>query len=161
MSIFFSTLGVMLLVVRNFRELGVQVMCAVLPAAAILALVYYLFQREFFIITLASVLGMLGLWMFRKLGAQSVALYAVLVAVAVVLVVIALFTRQVQNGEGMWKNKRVLAKNAAYHMVYITCVVIAALLVIALFAGSLAFYLMFPAVAWLVVMAVYFTVKLM
>ena len=46
-------------------------------------------------------------------------------------------------------------------MVYITCIVIAALLVIALFVGKLAFYLMFPAVAWLVVMAVYFTVKLM
>lgn len=161
MAVFFSTLGVMLLVVRNFRELGVQVMCAVIPAVAILALVYYLFQREFFIITLASLLGLLGLWMFRKLGAHPVALYAVLAVIAVVLVAIALLTRQVQNGDGMWKGKRVLSKNASYPMIYITCVIVATLLVIALFAGKLAFYLMFPAVAWLVVMAVYFTVKLM
>jgi len=161
LAIFFGTLGVMLLAVRNLRELGVQIMCAVIPVAAVLALVYYLYQREFFLSALASAMGMLGLWMFRKLAGHAVALYAVLALVAVALVAIALFTRQVQNSEGLWKNKRILAKNAAYHMVYITCIVIAALLVIALFVGKLAFYLMFPAVAWLVVMAVYFTVKLM
>lgn len=161
LSAFFSTFGVMLIVVRHLRELGVQVMCAVIPVAAVLALVYYLYQREFFLSALASALGMLGLWMFRKLAGHAVALYAVLAMVAVALVVIALFTRQVQNGEGMWKDKRILSKNAAYHMVYITCIVIAALLVLALFVGKLAFYLMFPAIAWLVVMTVYFTVKLM
>lgn len=162
LAAFCGTLGVMLLLVRYFREWGVQVMCAVLPAAAILALVYYLFQREFFVIALTCVVGMMGLWMVRKLGENHAVLcYAVLAAAAVVLAAVALLTRWIQNAGGMWKSKRILSKNASYPMVYITCVVIAVLLLIALFAGNLAFYLMFPAVAWLVVMAVYFTVKLM
>lgn len=160
LAAFCGTLGVMLAMVWRFQAFGVQIMCALIPAAAILAMVYYLFQREFFVIALTSGVGMLGLWMVRRLAGRT-PLYVVLALIAVFLAAVALLTRKVQGAGGMWKDRRILSKNAAYPMIYITCAVVAVLLAAAMVAGNLAFYLMFPAVAWLVVMAVYFTVKLM
>lgn len=47
-------------------------------------------------------------------------------------------------------------------MVYLTCAVVAVAVVAALVLGtSAAYYLIFALVAWLFIMAVYYTVKLM
>lgn len=147
----------------KLKATGVQFMCGAIPAAAVLALVYYLFQREFFLIAVGSGVGIAGLWAIRRAGtANTVALYGTLVVALVLLVVLALFGRKLQAADGVWKGKQVLAKTAAYSLIYITCVVMAVLLVAAALAGStVAYYLMFPAVAWVIIMAVYFTVKLM
>lgn len=163
LAIFFGALAVSLLLVWRFHRIGVQAACALVPATAVLALVYYLFQREFFLISLLSAVGIAGLWMVRQAGENHrTLLYAYLVFTAVVLVAAALFTRKVQQAGGLWKEKRLLSKNAAYSMVYVTCALVAVLLIAAVVAGAgVAYYLLFPAIGWLVVMAVFFTVKLM
>ena len=160
---FCGTLALSLAVIWRFQGTGVQVMCALIPAAAVLALVYYLFQREFFLIAVLTGAGIAGLWLIRRAnGGHPVILYSYLLAVAVLLVGTAVLSRKVQAANGMWNEKRILPKNAAYPAVYATCGVVAILLIAALAAGtSTAYFLMFPAVGWLVVMAVYFTVKLM
>ena len=53
------------------------------PAWAALALVYYLYQREFFLSALVSGVGVLGLWFVRHAGASS---FYTIGAVAVILV---------------------------------------------------------------------------
>lgn len=147
----------------RFNETGVKFMCAAIPAAAVLALVYYLFQREFFLIALAGGVSIAALWVIRRAGTGHTGmLYVALVAALAVLVVLAFAARKLQGNGGMWKEKRVLGKNAAYPMIYVTCAVMAVLLLAAAVAGSgAAYYLLFPAVGWLIIMAVYFTVKLM
>jgi len=147
----------------KLKEAGVQFMCGAVPAVAVLALVYYLFQREFFLIALGSGIGIAALWTIRRAGtAHTVVLYGVLVVALALLIALALLSRKVQAAGGLWKDKQVLSKNAAYTMIYVTCVVMAVLLLAAALAGpSLAYYLMFPAVGWVIIMAVYFTVKLM
>lgn len=163
LAVFCGTLAVTAGVVWRFQGTGVQVMCAVIPSAAVLALVYYLFQREFFAIAVLTGTGIAGLWLIRRAGgAHTVILYGYLVLAAVLLVAAVLLTHKLQAAGGLWNGKRILAKNAAYTMIYVTCAVVAVLLLAALVAGTgAAYYLMFPAVGWLVVMAVYFTVKLM
>lgn len=163
LSAFCGTLALALAVVWRFQGTGVQVMCAAIPAVAVLALVYYLFQREFFLIAVLTGAGIAGLWLIRRAhGGHPVILYGYLLAVAILLVGVALLARKVQAAQGMWNGKRILPKTAAYPAIYATCAVVAVLLIAALAAGTgVAYYLMFPAVGWLVVMAVYFTVKLM
>lgn len=57
---------------------------------------------------------------------------------------------------------QVFGRNAGYGMVYLTCGIVAAVLAAALILGTAAaYYLIFVMVAWLFVMAVYYTVKLM
>lgn len=148
---------------RYFHETGVRFMCAAIPAAAVLALVYYLFQREFFLIALSSAGAIAALWIIRRAGTGHTALrYGILAAALVLLAALAFAVRKLQAAGGMWKQKRVLSKNTAYGMLYLTCAVLAVLLIAAVVAGpSAAYYLLFPAVAWLVIMTVYFTVKLM
>ena len=163
LAVFCGTLAVAAGVVWRFHGTGVQVMCAVIPSVAVLALVYYLFQREFFAIAVLTGVGIAGLWLVRHAGsAHTAILYAYLVLAAALLVAAALFARKLQSEGGLWNGKQLLSKNAAYTMIYVTCAVVAVLLIAALVAGAgVAYYLMFPAVGWLVVMAVYFTVKLM
>lgn len=163
LSVFSAFLALTAGVVWRFHGIGVQVMFAVIPSAAVLALVYYLFQREFFVISLLTGFGIAGLWLIRRAGnTYMVILYAYLLFVAVLLVAAALLTRKLQMADGLWKEQQLLPNNAAYPMIYVTCALVAALLITALVAGpGVAYYLMFPAVGWLVVMAVYFTVKLM
>jgi len=162
LSIFFGALAVSIAVIWRFQSVGVQIACAAVPAAAVLALVYYLFQREFFISALPSGIAILGLWLVRRAAARPALIYLFLVLAAAVLIAIVFFTRKVQAAGGLWKDKRVLSKNASYPMVYISAALSAVILVAAVAAGaSVAYFLMFPVIGWLVIMAVYFTVKLM
>lgn len=162
-AVFCGVLGVATAIVWQFHASGVQAMFAIIPTIAVLALVYYLFQREFFLIALASAVGILGLWIVRRAAdGSTVVLYAYLFAAALFLAALAVLTRKLQQAEGMWKGKRVLSKKAAYPVIYATCAVMAVLLAAALVAGAgVTYFLMFPAVGWLVIMAVYFTVRLM
>lgn len=147
----------------KLHEAGVQFMCAAIPAVAVLALVYYLFQREFFLIAVAGGISIAALWTIRRAGTGHAAvMYGALVVALALLIALALISRKLQAAGGLWNEKRILSKNAAYLMIYATCAVMAVLLLAAAVAGSsVAYYLMFPAVGWLIVMAVYFTVKLM
>ncbi len=148
----------------RFSGTGTQFLCAVILATAVLALVYYLYQHEFFVISLSAAVGIVGLWLVRRAAGTSYTsiLYGYLVLAAAFLLVVALGARKLQENGGEWKGRRLFHKKAAYPLVYLTCGIVAALLVAAVLLGaSVAYYLIFVAVAWLVVMAVYFTVKLM
>lgn len=144
-----------------FQGTGVEFMCAVVPAMAILALVYYLFQREFFLIALVSGIGIADLWIIRRAaGSHPAILYGSLVASLALIAALAFFAHKLQAASGKWQDRQLLSKNAAYTMLYVTCALMAVLLLAAVVVGY-AYYLLFPAVGWLIIMAVYFTVKLM
>lgn len=154
-------------VTYRFYSTGVQFLCGAVPAAAVLALVYYLYQREFFAVTVLSALGLLGLWLFRRVGgAHQPLLYAYLVVLAVILVAAVLLCRSASAHGGSLtlggKKLQLFAHNTSYGMVYLTCAVVAVAVAAALVLGTgAAYYLIFALVAWLFIMAVYYTVKLM
>ena len=166
-GIFFTALVISVITYR-FYGAGVQFLCGAVPAAAVLALVYYLYQHEFFTVTVLSALGLVGLWIFRRGaggGYQSL-VYAYAVVLAVILVAAVLLCRALSKQDGALtlggRKIQVFQHNASYGMIYLTCAIVAVAVAAALALGTAAaYYLIFALVGWLFVMAVYYTVKLM
>ena len=163
---FFAGL-VISVVTYRFYSAGVQFLCGVVPAAAVLALVYYLYQHEFFAVTVLSALGLVGLWLFRRSGGGHLTLvYAYVVVLAVILVAAVLLCRSLSAKGGVLtlsgKKLQIFPRSASYGMIYLTCAVVAVAMAAALLLGTAAaYYLIFALVAWIFIMAVYYTVKLM
>ena len=93
-------------------------------------------------------------------------MYAYVVVLAVILVAAILLCRSLSAKDGVLtlggKKLQVFSRNASYGMIYLTCAIVAAAVVAALLLGTAAaYYLIFALVAWIFIMAVYYTVKLM
>ena len=148
-------------VILQFKDSGLRMLFWLVPAWAALALVYYLYRREFFFSALLSGLGLLGLWFVRHTAPLS--LYTILTVVVLVLLAAGLFVMKqkdglLQLGQG---KARLLPAEANYSLVFLSFAV--SLVVIALAAlvgGSLSYYLLYAMVAWLFALLVYYTVKM-
>lgn len=147
-------------------DIGLKLMSFAIPAVVVLALIYYLYQREFFLIACQSVLALLGIWLCgRGLGGRySIICYAYVVGAAVLLLLAALLCRKAQGDRGEvelgGKSWGVFAKDANYALLYAGAIVaLVTLIMAAIGIATLALYGV--AVAWLLIMAVYYTVKLM
>lgn len=157
--------GILLLcshIILNFRDTGLRMLFWLVPAWAALALVYYLYQREFFFSALISGLGLLGLWFVRHAGTAS--LYTILVVVIVVLLAVGLFLLKKKDGVlSLGKGRaHLLPQEASYSLPFVSCGVSLVVIALAAFVGgSLAYYLLYAMVAWLFALLVYYTVKMM
>lgn len=146
---------------------AVEMLCVVVPALGVLALVYYLYQKEFFVSALCAGVGLLGLWLVRRGSARMgviIDLYAVAGLVALVAVLVLLFCLKKQDGELNVKGKRVslFTKQTDYLPIVLSCLLSTLALAVGFVMGSTAaFYLLFGLMAWLLVLLVYYTVKLM
>lgn len=139
------------------------------PAVAVLAVIYYLFQRDFFCISLISACGILCLQLYRKVSFGHPNLILAGFVLAFLLLIIAVVISI------LWKNEKLqlptildkmlhtlLPKETSYSLLYATCALVAVLLALTLIlGGTTAYYLMFVLVGWLFIMAVYYVVKLM
>ena len=150
LTLVFLVLAVCAVVIRIFDNSGVKFLYLAVPAVAVLALIYYLYQREFFFSALLSALGLLG--------------YGYAVALAVIVVAALVVFRMLQKNEGKLSVKgkltRILPKNANYALLYVTCGVVAVAAIAAVVLGGLT-VLYGVLVAWLLILAVYHTVRLM
>ena len=149
-------------VVVAFQKNGIQMLFLMVPAWAGLALVYYLYQREFFLAAIAVGTATLGLWFVRFGGIGLEAVLSLIVVLAATAVVLWLKKQGgvVRRGEG--KTVRLLPEKTGYPIVLTSCLVGLAALVAAMVLGAnAAYYLMFVMVAWLFVLLVYYTVKMM
>ncbi len=148
-------------VARVFKVSGIQMLFLLVPVLAGLALAYFIYQREFFLTALVSVLGVLGLWFFRYRGSYSMESNLVLVAIALVV----LFSAWVKKNGGllpMGKKSRFISENGNYMPIFASALISVLALVVALFMGTTAaYYLAYAMVVWLFAMLVYYTVKLM
>lgn len=147
-------------------DAGLRLMGYVVPAAVVLALIYYLYQHEFFLLALQSVLALLGIWMCSKGlgGVRSLFCYGYVVVAALLLLAAAGLCRKAQGGQGKvelaGKERNLFSKDANYGLLYAGAVIaLVTLIVAAIGISSVVLYAV--EVAWLLVMAVYYTVKLM
>lgn len=145
---------------------GLTVISTVVPAIILLAVIFYLYQREFFLISCLSALGLLGIWLcsYGVSGRTGMVCW-IYVLCALVLVGAAAwccYLCQKERGALAWKGKKLqlLAKETNYLPLYVTAAISAGVLVCALM-GLTSMVLYAVAVAWLLIMAVYYTVKLM
>ncbi len=145
---------------------GIQLLTYVTIGMGVLALIYYLYQRDFSVVILISGLGMLGLWLLFRLN-RGTRLYLAMTVLLVLLAVIAVCARYLQKNGGAvaFKGKRIeiLPNGAAYALVYVSCGLMALTLAAALILGGTLSAMTYYAVpvAWGLIMAVYYTVKLM
>lgn len=130
------------MVIRVFDESGIRLLYVAVPAVAVLALIYYLYQREFFFAAVLSALGLLGVKVVPyHFGFPAIA-YGYAVVLGVALVGAAVVFRVMQAAEGKLRLKgnwvEVLPKSANYALLYVTCGVVAAVVIAALLLGGLA-----------------------
>ncbi len=135
----------------------------VVPVIAVLGMIFYLFQRDFFCICVISACGLLCLQLYRKMFIYHLTLLRigyvvgfVLLAAAVVLLILR------QTGKDPLKLSKLVPQDSNFPLLYATCVLVAALLAVTLVYGSsIAYYFLFVLMAWLFITAVYYIVKLM
>ncbi len=146
-----------------FFDTGASVLIYLPLAAAVLVLIWFLYQRIFFFSALITGCAAAALWLCRLYyDGHPVRVRIIFAAGFVLLGLAMLLAVKVRSAGGKLGSLRVLPSDSPYPMLYLTCAVTAVLMALALLLGATAaFYLMFGLVAWLFVQAVYFTVKLM
>lgn len=145
---------------------GLRLVYVSLPVLVALVLVYYLYQREFFFQACGSVLALLGVWLAGSGTGNVLRVLTYVYVAAVVLALLgwALLCRKAQGGMGKvtlgGKTRRLFSKGANYPLLYVGVAVNVLVSVLALTAVP-AQFLYGAAAAWLLVAAVYYTMKLM
>jgi len=167
LCLFLAGLSVSCFAAWIFYGVGIQVMSVAVPGVVVLALIYYLYQREFFLIACQSALGLLGVWICGQGlgGVYSKYCYAYVIVAAVLVLASAFLSWKAQNAQGVlsWKEGKgvhAFSKTANYALMYAGAVVSLLVLIGAVMGlgGAILYSVM---VAWLLIMAVYYTVKLM
>jgi len=164
---FSAAVSLCCILVRTYGAVSIQVLQIMVLVAAVLALVYYLYQKEFFVITLMSGLCIFGLWLYRRAFDGHAALcFGYMGAFAVFVVAVILLAQMLQRKEGVLtlrgRQYRFLQRNTSYSMIYATCALMALAIIATLTLGvTAAYYIIFLLVAWIFAMAVFYTVRLM
>ncbi len=149
-----------------YTDSGLRMLFLLVPALAALALVYYLYQRDFFLCGAYSGLGVVTLWLIRHRTNSPVTMYLFLTIMVVVLVAGAVLLGKVCKNHGFvivnGEKVAFLTEDANYTLVYATALVnVAAVALGLLLGGAVAYYLVYALVACLFGLLVYYTVKMM
>ena len=138
-----------------------QMLLLLVPALAGLALVFYLYQREFFLAATASGMAALALWFVRYANGASYEVALILVAIVLVLAV-ALFLKKHDGALPLKTPVPFLTPGCSYSVILASCLASIVVVVAALVAGAAAaYYLIFVMLAWIFALFVYYTVKMM
>ena len=148
-------------VIVKFQGPGLSMLFWLVVAWAVLALVYYIYQREFFVAAAACGMSVLALWFVRYDRNGLAESILVLAAIAVVTAAVV----WMKKSRGTLPGKlaiRFLPEDTNYAVALATCAAsLAAPIAALLLGGTAAYYLIFVMVAWLFALFVYYTVKLM
>lgn len=162
LAIVFAVLALCAHVTLAFRENGMQMLLLLVPALAGIALVFYLYQREFFLSALAAGLSVVGLWIVRVRAGFSFEVALSLLGIALVLAATLLAKRGGGQISVAGIRIQVLPKGTSCTLALCTCLAaLAALGAAAVLGAAAAYYLIILMLAWLFGLLVYYTVKLM
>lgn len=144
----------------KYQGPGVNMLFWLVAAWAVLALVYYIYQREFFLAASACGMSVLGLW-FARYGASGRLESGLLTAGIAVVGLAALWLKK--NGGVIPAHTPIqfLPKEGSHSVLLVTCLASLAAMAAGLAVEGLAYYLLFAMAAWLFALFVYYTVKLM
>ena len=148
-------------VIIKFHSQGTSMLFWLVAAWAVLALVYYIYQKEFFLAASACGMSVLALWFVRYGEAGRLEAIVILAGIAAVTAA-ALWLKK---SAGVLPGKQqipFLPQNTSYTVLLATCAASLAMVIAAmLLNGMAAYYLIFVMAAWLFALFVYYTVKLM
>lgn len=145
-------------VTTKFQAAGVRMLFLLVPVWAAVAMIYYLYQREFFVSAVACVLSAMGIWFVRACGGLTMEGILCLAGMVVVLAVALLL----KKNHGELGGKRILPEDSNYPLVLGTCAAALVMPLIAVVIGAvLSYYLIFVVAGWMFALLVYYTVKMM
>ena len=148
-------------VALKYQSAGVRMLYLLVPVLGGLALSYYIYQREFFVAALPTVLAVLGLW-FVRVGGMGAEVLGTMLTCALVGVLMASMKKTAGVFELSGVSVRMMPEKTNYTMVLGSCAAAIAVQLLAIVAGSaVAYYLIFAMGAWLFALLVYYTVKML
>lgn len=144
-------------------DVGLNIVMILPAVAAVLIVIFFLYQRVFFLNTLLAGGGLVALWIHRQYYAEHPKMVTALFVAGFVLLAAGLvLSFLLRGGDGKLGGVRVMPPDTNYLITWITCAVTALAMVLALVLGTTAaYYLLFALVGWVFIQAVFFTVKLM
>lgn len=162
-----------------YHDGGVELLLLLVPAWGGLGLVYFLYQIEFFISALFTSLGGIGLWLYRQtslydgdaeMSMKQMTFYIFINTALLLIIAGFLLVNKASKTKGtlVLKHKNITLisdtkDNSSLWLVGLSGVI--SFLAIAISMGlnspSIATYCSFALLAWLFILLVYFTVKLM
>ncbi len=156
------------LILQLFYDSGVTLLFVAIPVVAVLALVYYLYQRECFAAVWLTVMGVFGMWMMRRGSAgpylNLIRAYFIVMAVVSAALLVLLVVLHQKSGvlEIRGKSIKVLGKRANYPLLLATCVImLLAFIAGVVLAPTVLYYLIFVLIAWAIILIVYYTVQML
>ena len=159
LTIALAAVSVCIHVAIKFRGDGMSMLYWLVIAWAVLAMVFYIYQREFFLGASACGMSVLALWFVRYGGRPEAIL---LIAAILVVGLVALWLKKNDGTLNGKDELRFLPKDSSYGVLLVTCAASLAAVAAAMLAGStVAYYLVYVMIAWLFALFVYYTVKLM
>lgn len=160
-TIALAAVAVCVHVTLKYGTNGMSMLYWLVIAWAVLAMVFYIYQREFFLAASACGMSVLALW-FVRFGASGRP-EAILLAAAIIVVGLAsLWLKKNDGALGGGDTFRFLPKGSSYSVLLATCLASLAAVAAAMLAGGMvAYYLVYVMLAWLFALFVYYTVKLM
>lgn len=154
---------------------GVRMMYVFVPIVSVIILIYFLYPRDFFAISVVCACTAVLLWFISRSVAdgfvwtRGIRVNLVFIGMIVALVLLAAYAlavRFVAKRDGMLKlggkTVELVPPSTKYLLSYLTAAVSAACILVGYICGAaVAYYLVFAAVAYLFILAVYYTVKML
>jgi len=133
-----------------------------IPAIVVLLIIFHSYQREFFMLSLASAIGGIGIWLIGSGIVSDPNKVVILVYAAVA--VLAAITVWAQAGKGtiklFGKKLEIFKSDARYLILYLTYALVIALVATALLVADIAIWFVFGLIGYIILAGIYYTVKL-
>ncbi len=146
----------------GYNRTGMVTMCMIPAVVVVLAVIFYLYQLEFFYDAILIAIGMLALWVFRAIYMMHPRMtYCGFAAVCLLMILAFLSAFFLKRRGGKIRSMKLMSAKESAVPIYLTCAIVVAALVAALILGiNAAIYIIFVLIGWLLCLAVYYTVKL-
>ena len=160
-TIALAAVAVCVHVTLKYGTNGMSMLYWLVIAWAVLALVFYIYQREFFLGASACGMSVLALW-FVRYGASGRPETILILAAIIAVTAASLWLKKSDGALPGPTTVQFLPQKTNYSVLLVTCLASLAAVLVALAAGgTVAYYLIFVMAAWLFALFVYYTVKLM
>ena len=161
LTVALAAVSVCVHVAIKYRGDGMSMLYWLVIAWAVLAMVFYIYQREFFLGASACGMSVLALW-FVRYGAAGRPEAILLTAAILVVGLIALWLKKNDGALDGESKLQFLPQGSSYGVLLVTCLASLAAVAAAMLAGgTMAYYLVYVMIAWLFALFVYYTVKMM
>jgi len=147
----------------SFNKGMLTFLYVLIPAVAVLYIIFYSYPRDFFVIAMVSCLGAIAVWVLAVLktnGLYPVLFYVCNTLASIALIAAIILTAIAQVSSGKLFGVNFFDSKALYALLYVTyALVLAAVNVAAAFGTAVLYFAAFGLVGYLVVVGICYTVR--